>query len=224
MMKRIRRRIHVQWISALWLAVVWMLLWGDPSLGNLIVGVLLGVVVQLIFPMPPVDFVGRIHLGPLLVLVGRFIIDLFIASAQVARLALYPGRCHPQGAVIAVYMRSTSDLYMTLTAEFVSLVPGSLIVETQRRSGVMYVHVLNVSGPEGVEEARRSVEEQEERVLRALASYEELRAAGLEPRTRWEQRAAEREFAMRAKRRQVREKQIEKKRAAENQRAKEEAP
>jgi len=146
--------------------------------GNLVNGALLGVLVTAGLRMTPVDFRGRAHPGPLLVLLGRFVVDLVRASFEVSLVALRP-RYTPRGAVICVQLRSHSDLYLTLTAELVSLVPGSIIVEAHRLTGRLYVHVLDVETSGGVENARTAVLDQEARVLRALASDDELADAGL---------------------------------------------
>ena len=128
--------------------------------------------------MPMIEFHGRLHLLSLLYLAYRFVVDLVVASFQVAFRALDP-RALPHGAVLAVHLRSHSDLYLTLTAEFVSLVPGSIVVEAHRITGMLYVHILDVPMAGGVEKARQHVLDTEARVLRAFASDEELEEAGL---------------------------------------------
>ncbi|QCB94842.1 Na+/H+ antiporter subunit E [Cellulomonas shaoxiangyii] len=173
-----RASLRNQWPTVLWLTVVWVLLWGEISLGNLVNGALLGVLVTAGLRMTPIDFHGRVRPGALAVLVGRFLLDLVRASFEVSLVALRP-RHTPRGAVICVQLRSHSDLYLTLTSELVSLVPGSLIVEAHRLTGRLYVHVLDVRTSGGVEAARRAVLAQEERILRALASDAELADAGL---------------------------------------------
>jgi len=167
-----------QWPTVVWLAFVWMMLWGTLSLANLIVGLLIGVLVTGGLRMTPIVFHGRVRPLGLLRLVGRFAFDLVRASFEVSLLALRPGHV-PHGAVIGVQLRSHSDLYLTLTSELSSLVPGSLVVEAHRLTGKLYLHVLDVEQSGGVEKARRTVLAQEERVLRAFASDEELRQAGL---------------------------------------------
>ncbi|SFK44396.1 Na+/H+ antiporter subunit E [Cellulomonas sp. KH9] len=168
-----------QWATVLWLTVVWVLLWGQVTWGNVVNGILLGLLVTAGLRMTPVDFRGRVHPVGLLVLLGRFALDLVRASFEVSLVALRP-RHTPRGAVICVQLRSHSDLYLTLTAELVSLVPGSIIVEAHRLTGRLYVHVLDVETSGGVEKARQSVLDQEARLLRALASDEELAEAGLQ--------------------------------------------
>lgn len=169
---------HFQWATIVWLTVVWVLLWGDVTWGNVVNGALLGVLVTTGLRMTPVDFHGRVHPRALAVLLARFAVDLVRASFEVSLVALRP-RHTPRGAVICVQLRSHSDLYLTMTAELVSLVPGSIIVEAHRLTGRLYVHVLDVETSGGVEAARQHVLDQEARVLRALASDDELAAAGL---------------------------------------------
>ncbi|HEY3436136.1 MAG TPA: Na+/H+ antiporter subunit E [Actinotalea sp.] len=173
-----RRNLRAHVASVLWLTAVWVLLWGDLTVANVLAGAAVAVVATVVMPMPVIEFRGRIHPRPLLYLAYRFVTDLVVACAQVAALALDPRR-EPQGAVIAVQLRSHSDLYLTLTASLCSLVPGSIVVEAHRRTGRLYVHVLDVETARGVEAARQSVLDTEARVMRAIASDEELAAAGL---------------------------------------------
>jgi multicomponent Na+:H+ antiporter subunit E len=183
-----RRRLAAQWPTMLWLVVVWVLLWGDFSVGNVLAGAVIAVAVTGLLRMTPIQFHGTVRPVALLVLVGRFAWDLVHASVEVSWVALRP-RHTPRGAVIGVQLRNHSDLYLTMTAELCSLVPGSLVVEAHRLTGMLYLHVLDVEQSGGVERARRTVLEQEERVLRAFASDSELREAGLEPRGRGARRA-----------------------------------
>lgn len=62
-----------------------------------------------------------------------------------------------------------------------SLVPGSLVVEAHRLTGMLYLHVLDLDRSGGVEAVRADVLAQEERLLRALASPQEQAAAGMVP-------------------------------------------
>jgi multicomponent Na+:H+ antiporter subunit E len=172
-----RRRVPVQWRSLVWLTAVWVLLWGDLSVGNVLAGLAIAFVVSLVMPLPPIAGGGRVRPLALARLAGRFAVDVVVASVQVgvAAFRIRP----PVSAVIRVRLRSSSDLYLTLTAELCSLVPGSVVVEAHRLTSTLYLHLLDVAGPDAIEAARRRVLEQEERVLRALASDAELAAAGL---------------------------------------------
>ncbi|CAL8967484.1 Na(+)/H(+) antiporter subunit E1 [Cellulomonas sp. T2.31MG-18] len=173
-------RRRSQWLGIVWLGAVWVLLWGDLTWGNVLAGLLLGAVVTWGLRMVAVDFHGRVHPWRVLVLLVRFAVDVVRASIEVATIALTPGYT-PRGAVIGVQLRSHSDLYLTLTAELVSLVPGSLVVEAHRLTGMLYLHVLDLDRSGGVEAVRADVLAQEERLLRALASPQEQAAAGMVP-------------------------------------------
>lgn len=168
---RILRKTRDKLIAAAGLTVIWVLLWGTLTPLTIVGGLIVAVVVLKVFPLPPVTFAGRIHPWGVLRFAARFAVDLVVASAQVAAMAFRPGQ--PKSAVIAVPLRVTSDLNLTLTSEALSLVPGSLIVEAHRDQGVLYVHVLNAESPADVERARRSVQDLERRIIQAFGSDEE---------------------------------------------------
>lgn len=176
-----RRRVRFQPWLILWLTLVWLMLWGEVTWGNILAGVIVSAIVTVLMPLPPVRFSGRFHLVGLLVLFGRFAWDLVVASVEIAHIAATRRRL-PRGGVIAVPMRTTSDLYMTIVSDFQTLVPGSLIVDANRETATLYVHIFDPVDDAGVEEARRGVYELEERVLRAFGSDAEIAAAGLAPR------------------------------------------
>ncbi|NMR20067.1 Na+/H+ antiporter subunit E [Cellulomonas fimi] len=175
-----RRAAAVQWPTILWLTVLWVLLWGDLTIANVVAGALLALAMTTALPLPPVASGGHVHPLNLIRLIAVFLKDIVVASVQVGVQAFR--RRPPRSAVIGVRLRSSSDLYLTLTAELCSLVPGSIVVEAHRLTSTLYLHVLDVETTGGVEAAKQSVLDQEERVLRALASDAQLVAAGLAPR------------------------------------------
>lgn len=178
-----RRSRRFSLAASIWLTVVWVLLWGDLSVANVLAGLAIALVVGTTLRMPPVEFSGRVHLLSLIRLAGTFLVEVVVASAQVALLAFAPGRA-PRSAVIGVQMRSHSDLYLTLTAEITSLIPGTIVVEAHRITGMLYVHILDVDLAGGLEVAHQHVLLTEARLMRAIASDDELRAAGLTRRRR----------------------------------------
>ncbi len=174
-MRRFRFR-RISWPTVVWISLVWVLLWGDLSPGNILAGAVIGVLVPSLLPLPRIPWYGTIRPRYALRLLFRFLIDLFIASFQVAAFAFNP-RHLPHGAVVGVATRSDSDLYLTITAQIVTLVPGSVVVEAIRSNGMLYVHVIDLELSGGVEKVRESVLATEARVMRALASAEELEEA-----------------------------------------------
>ncbi|PFG35023.1 Na+/H+ antiporter subunit E [Sanguibacter antarcticus] len=175
---RRRRSLRAHWPSIVWLTAVWMMLWGEIAWGNLVSGLLVASVVTVAMPLPAIDFHGRLRPLALAHLVVRFAIDLVNASVQVTMEAFRFGRT-PRGAVVGVRLRSSSDLYLTLVAELSSLVPGSVVIEANRLTGMLYLHILNLEAYGGVEKVRDDVHALEDRVMRAIASDDELSRAGI---------------------------------------------
>lgn len=163
-----------QAVALAWLVLVWNLLWGRISWGNLAGGLLVGSAVLVFFPLPAVTFGGRLRPRALLVFAGRFVVELVSASLHVARIAVQPGY-RPRGAIIAVTLRVRTDLNMALTAEAVTLVPGTLILEVDRESATLYLHVLDTHGPADLGAARERTLALERRIVRAVGSAAELR-------------------------------------------------
>lgn len=175
-----------RWPMAIWMTIVWVLLWGHLSIANVLTGLLISFGLLRVMPMPRVGFDGHVSIIGVLVLLGRLLVDIVRASAVVAAQALHIGT-YPKGAVIRVKLASSSDLILTLTAELTVIVPGSIVVEAYRFTGMLYVHVLDASTPGAVEAARRNVLAQEKWVMYALATDAEIAAAGLAPRP-WRRR------------------------------------
>ncbi|MCR6492702.1 Na+/H+ antiporter subunit E [Cellulomonas sp. P24] len=175
---RHRRHLAMHALTYAWMVAVWVLLWGDLSIANVLVGAGLAFVITTVLPMPPIDFHGRVRPLGMLRLLGHFAVEVTRASFQVSVIALTPGRT-PRGAVIGVRLRSHSDLYLTITAELASLVPGSLVIEAHRLTGMLYLHLLDVTTAAEAEAHHAAVLGLEERVMRALASDDELIRAGL---------------------------------------------
>jgi len=171
--RRLRVRLWQQLPLLVVLVVLWMLLWGNISLLNLVTGAILAVLVTRVFFLPPIDLSGRFNVWWFLVLALDFARQLFTASFQVAAQAFYrrPGA---KNAVIGVQLATRSDLMMTLTAIAISLIPGSLVVEADREKSILYLHVFNTPDLEAVESARSKVLHTEMQIARALGSREDL--------------------------------------------------
>ena len=157
-----------------WLVLVWMLLWGTWSWANLISGAVVAVAVTLLLPLPPV--VGGARVRPaVLVFLGHFFVDLVVSAAQVAWQTIRPGGIQ-HSAIISVQMRTDSDLLLTIVSESLTLVPGSLVIDMDRESRTLSLHILHVRDRADVERRRAAVLAEEERVVRAFGSAAEIAA------------------------------------------------
>jgi multicomponent Na+:H+ antiporter subunit E len=162
------------------LTIVWTLLWGAVNPLIVVGGVLVALLVTTVFPFPAVTWNGRFRPLPALRLVVLFVVELLMASVQVAWIAVRPS-APPRSAVIRVDLVTRSELLLTLTAELISLVPGSLLIELDSRRGHLWLHLLDGSTPDKIEQARARALAQEARVIAALGSPSELTACRQEP-------------------------------------------
>jgi multicomponent Na+:H+ antiporter subunit E len=160
-----------------WLVVVWILLWGTWSWANVLSGLAVGLLVMLVLPLPSVAGGTRVRPVPLLLFVGHFLVDLVVSGAQVAWRALGPGGVQ-QGAIVQVKLRVDSDLLLTVVAETVSLVPGSLVLDLDRESRLISVHLLHVDDQADVAAQKADVLAIEDRIVRAFGSADDIAALG----------------------------------------------
>ncbi|MEO5780119.1 MAG: Na+/H+ antiporter subunit E, partial [Arthrobacter oryzae] len=139
-----------------WLVFVWGALWQDFSAGNLLFGALISVVVARLLYLPPVELGGRFNVLRAIAFAVIFLGKVVAASIQLLVLAVVTG---PRviSAIVAVPLRSHSDLLVTATGHVISLIPGSLVVEVDRSTSTLYLHALNVSSPEEIESLRQEL-------------------------------------------------------------------
>ena len=153
--------------------LVWGALWQDFAIGNLVFGLLISLALVRVFRLPPVLLSGRFNVWRAVVFIGAFLRDVTLASFEVLYLAVFRGP-RTKSAIITVTLRTESDLLVTFVGHVLTLVPGSYVVEVDRRTSTLYLHVLNVNDEAGVEKARASVMLIEERLIRMMGSKEEL--------------------------------------------------
>ena len=170
---------HASMGTLVWITIVWSLLWGEISPGNILAGFAIALLITTISPFPTMSFDGRFRPKALLILIVVFVRDLVVAAMQQARFIVQ--RRQPQAAIIRVHLRSKSDIYLAITAGMSALVPGSVVVEAHQPTGTVYVHIFDVELAGGLDAAHQSILDLEERILRAFASRNELMHAGFVP-------------------------------------------
>lgn len=170
-------RDRIQPVPLLLLTLVWVMLWGHFSWANVLGGLALGFVILLVFPLPRLITAVHIRPLPLVVLLARFQLDLFVATAQVATAAVLHGP-HTRGCILSVQLRARDPLLQTITAEMVALVPGTVVIDLTSADGTLLVHALGVEDEQGAEAVGEAIRAQEERVLQALATDPTCGAGG----------------------------------------------
>lgn len=159
----------------LWLVVVWGALWGDWSLGNLVFGLILAFIVTRALTLPAIELSGRFNVIHFAVFVVSFIWQVAKASFHVFKLALVQGP-DVQNAVVGVKLRQNNDLLMTAVGHTMALIPGSLVIEVDRGSGILYFHVMDVADKEQAEIFRKSALRIEAAWIRIMGGKDDLRA------------------------------------------------
>ncbi|MCW3767595.1 Na+/H+ antiporter subunit E [Paenarthrobacter sp. PAE-2] len=164
-----------------WLVIVWGALWRDFSPGNLLFGALIAIIVAKLFYLPPVELSGRFNVLRAFRFALMFLGKVAAASFLVLYLAVVKGPS-VRSAIVAVPLRSHSDLMVTATGHVISLIPGSLVVEVDRSTSTLYLHALNMKTEEDIQKIRREVQDIEARLIRIMGTREELDALQSEQR------------------------------------------
>ena len=157
------------------LVVLWVFLWDHVDALTIVTGILLAIAVTRLLYLPPVLLSGRFNPWHGLLLGLRMVFDVAVASVQVAFVALNP-RWQPVNSIIAVQLLTRSDFVTTLTAEAITIVPGTLVIDIDRERGLLYLHALGTRTRADIERTRRSVLGTEERIVLAIGTHEQAEA------------------------------------------------
>lgn len=181
-------------LLVLWLTLVWVLLWGTASIGNVLAGLVIGSLLVLVVP-PGRDRRTGLHPVAILRYLAHFAWALVVATVTVTRTVLRP-RLDLDEGIIAVPLRAVSPVVVSFVANSITLTPGTMTVDIRPRSygtgedstgtagdpgvaPVLFVHCLVTGDPEAVRAAARRFEEL---VVAAFGSPEDrLALTGLPP-------------------------------------------
>ncbi|PID54593.1 MAG: hypothetical protein CSA58_02645 [Micrococcales bacterium] len=150
-----------------WAAVLWVLLWGEVSWANIAGGLAAGSVTLMLTKMPPT--VDHLKLQPVAAVAygARFVIDLILASVQVARQVFWPiDRLRP--GIIEVPMHTTDELVLTFVANTITLTPGTMTIDMDTAGARLFVHALHLDPQTGVQEVIDSAHTYERHTARCL--------------------------------------------------------
>lgn len=173
------------------LVVLWVFLWDAITVLTIVTGVLLAIVVMRLLYLPPVLFSGRLNLWRAMLLTAHMIYDISSASIQVAFASINPW-WRPESSILAVQLHTRSDVVTTLTAEAITVVPGTVVVDIDRERGILYLHAIGTFDEADVASIRRSVLGTEERIVLAIGTREQADEIRVERRARRAARHADR--------------------------------
>jgi multicomponent Na+:H+ antiporter subunit E len=152
---------------ALVLAAVWVMLWDGLTWGQLVAGLVVGIVVLFVLPAPPRGpDSDRLTFRPLpgLRLGAWFLRQFTLSNFYVARAVLFPRRWVNTG-VVHVPLRATSPTLAAMVSNITALTPGMQPVDARPDGSALDVHILSLGSEEGV---RRVIGRLEDLVLAAF--------------------------------------------------------
>jgi multicomponent Na+:H+ antiporter subunit E len=157
------------------LVALWIFLWDHVDVLTVVTGIALAIAVTRALYLPPVLLSGRFNAWRALLLGLRMMFDVVVASIQVALKAIWP-TWQPMNSIIDVQLLTRSDLVTTLTAEAISVVPGTVVMDIDRERGLLYLHALGTRTAEDIDRARERVLATEERIVLAIGTRAQARA------------------------------------------------
>ncbi len=148
------------------LALVWVAITGEVSIGNFVVGFGLGLVV-LVFTRRVVGQPAyTLKAWRVLTLTLFFVRELIKANLRVAYDVLTPGFQLRPG-VVALPLDARTDAEITLLANMITLTPGTLSLDVSADRRVLYLHAMYLD--EDVAAFRRKIKDGfERRILEVL--------------------------------------------------------
>lgn len=160
------RQLGRRWPAPVAIIVMWIALWGQPTIANILGGAVVAVAVLVLarsVKPRPVDYFA---FQPAVLYLRTFARQLVIATWEVIKAVVHPDTIRP--GILAVRLSHASDAVVTLVANSITLTPGTLTLETERDgdTAVLYVHALDLADEMGV---RASVSELEKLAVDAFA-------------------------------------------------------
>lgn len=159
-------------VLGLLLLVMWVLLWGDLSLANVLSGVVVIVLLFVVFPSDrPLTPRSVLRPWPFLQLVAYFLRQVIVSNLLLARQIAGP-RARLVAQIVDVPMRTSSPGFLTLITNITALTPGAIAVTVQDRPARIAVHALVLRE---VDEVSRNLWRLEELCVRAFGTAEAVR-------------------------------------------------
>lgn len=154
-----------------WLTALWLLLWDDLSVANVLSGVAVAVAVLVFARIPGVraaddDERPRIRPVATAYLVVYVLYKLVEANLILAWEIITPKNKINVG-VVAVPLRTDSEVAMMVVANVITLTPGTVTIESVGSPPVLYVNVLHLHS---IDEVRADLLHIEELCVKAFGS------------------------------------------------------
>lgn len=164
-----RRPRRSQWPMLVGLTFLWVAMWQDFNPPTIVLGLIFSSAVMLLLPLPPVPFADRFNIYHSAKFALYFLWKITVATWEVAAKAIKPG---PKvvNSVVAVKLRTQDDLLLTLVGHVYALIPGSLVIDVDRPTSTLFLHVIDIPDEEAAEAFRVDSLDIEARMIRGFGS------------------------------------------------------
>jgi multicomponent Na+:H+ antiporter subunit E len=153
--------------ATLLLALVWLALTAELSVGNAVLGVVVAVVVlRLSRGLRAESATFRVRPFRLVALIVFLLWEIVLANLRVVVAVLGPRRWL-RPAVVAVPLEIERDEAVVLLANMISLTPGTLTIDVSPDRRTLYVHTMFTQSPESL---RRDIKRRFEPRVRGVFS------------------------------------------------------
>jgi multicomponent Na+:H+ antiporter subunit E len=148
---------------------IWLLLWGEVSIANVVSGLLVAALLLLVFPRTPstTGFVVRpVPTLHFLLFFGREMIESVVLLSR----EVLSRRSRFHTGVIAVPVHGCPSALLAVVANLIALTPGTMTVQIDTDTPTLYVHVLIFRD---IESVRGKIEKLNRHVVLAFAGKDE---------------------------------------------------
>ncbi len=143
-------------LLSLTLVIVWLGLVNKFTLGNLILGSFIGIVVPM---LTAAYWPDRPKIGKPLKIAEYVLIvlwDIVVANVQVAMIILFKREKNIRSEWIPIQLELTSPEAITVLAGTITMTPGTVSATLSADGGCVLVHCLDTDDPDGVRDQIKS--------------------------------------------------------------------
>ena len=142
------------------LIAIWVALWGEVSLVNVLTGLFMAVALTVLYP-GSMHSPHRIKIIPAVSFFFYMLRSIITSSWAVILAVLFPTEERRHAEVIRVSLKSTSKLVSAVTANTISLTPGTVIIAVNLEGHFLDIHLF---GQYDSDEFQEHIHEHERRV------------------------------------------------------------
>jgi len=131
-----------------WIVAVWILLVNDVTIGHLVLGSILGILIPL---ATSAYWPGRPRVrAPLMMIEFTLVVlwDIIVSNIQVASLILFRRGDELQSRFITLPLDLTSPEAITVLAGTITMTPGTVSADVSADGRALLIHCLETDGPE----------------------------------------------------------------------------